>query len=66
MRLFCFREPSVPPIYTMAVVKGQVIFSKKFSTTVEIWDLHKDRKQRSFSVEQMFGYEISIHVCFFL
>lgn len=49
-----YREASVAPIYTMAVVKGQIIFSKKFSSTIEIWDIHKDRKQRSFNVEDVF------------
>lgn len=49
------RDASVAPIYTLAVVKSHIIFSKKSSTTVEIWEIHKGGKQNSFTVERLFG-----------
>lgn len=50
-----FSNPSSAPIYTMAVLKGQIIFTKKAATIVEIWDASKEKIQVCFDVAEKFG-----------
>ncbi|XP_053378034.1 leucine-rich repeat serine/threonine-protein kinase 2-like isoform X2 [Mercenaria mercenaria] len=49
------RDPSCPPIYTLAVLKGHIIFSRKSSSIVEIWDASNQKIQNQFGVEEKFG-----------
>ncbi|KAL4226999.1 Leucine-rich repeat serine/threonine-protein kinase 2 [Mactra antiquata] len=52
-----YRNPSSAPIYTMAVMKGQILFTKKSSSIVEIWDATKDKINVCFDVAEKFDID---------